>query len=61
VKPFIKRVMPKSKKKYVESDADSTDTEIIKDKIRKVKEIDSVLQPRVENPYMRLLEKYYKR
>jgi hypothetical protein len=61
VKPFIKRVMPKSKKKYVESDADSTDTELIKDKMRKVKEIDAVLQPRVENPYMRLLEKYYKR
>jgi hypothetical protein len=53
--------MPKSKKKYVESDADSTDTELIKDKMRKVKEIDAVLQPRVENPYMRLLEKYYKR
>ena len=59
-RPFIKRVMPKSKKKYVESDVDSTDTEIIKDKLKKVKEIDAVLQPRVVNPYMRLLEKYYK-
>jgi len=59
-RPFIKRVMPKTKKKYVESDADSTDTEIIKDKLKKVKEIDAVLQPRVVNPYMRLLEKYYK-
>ncbi len=60
VKPFIKRVIPKTKKKYVESDADSTDTEIIKDKMRKLKEIDAVLQPRVVNPYMRLLEKWYK-
>ena len=59
-KPFIKRVIPKPKKRYVESDADSTDTEIIKDKLKKVKEIDAVLQPRVVNPYMRLLEKYYK-
>jgi len=66
-KPFLKRVhqrkrLPKSAKRYVESDteADSTDTEAIKKKIEKVKQIDSIIQPRVENPYVRLLQQYYK-
>jgi len=65
-KPFLKRVHKRSRlpkyKKYVESDteADSTDTEAIKKKIEKVKQIDSIIQPRVENPYVRLLQQFYK-
>ena len=65
-RPFLKRVHSRKRvpkyKKYPDSDteADSTDTEIIKKKIEKVKQIDSVIQPRVENPYARFLQQYYK-
>ena len=69
-KPFLKRVhqrkrLPKTKGKannYPDTDteADSTDTEAIKKKIEKVRKIDSIIQPRVENPYARFLQQYYK-
>lgn len=61
-RPFLKRVHRRKRvPKYQDTDteADSTDTEAIKKKIAKVKQIDSVIQPRVENPYARFLQQYY--
>ena len=43
-----------------QTDCESTDTRTIKKKLAKVKQIDQVVGKRAVNPYLSLLEKYYK-
>jgi len=43
-----------------ETEGDTTDTTIIKKKLAKVKQIEQVVSKQVVNPYLSLLEKYYK-
>ena len=42
------------------TDCESTDTTVIKKKIAKVKQIEQAVQKQVVNPYLSMLEKYYK-
>jgi len=64
--PFLKRVASRRRAKASNYDddsdtgAESTDTETIRKKIEKVKKIEAVIQPRVANPYIRMLEQFYK-
>jgi len=63
--PFLKRVASRRRAKPSNYDTDdteceSTDTETIRKKIEKVKKIEAVIQPRVQNPYIRMLEQFYK-
>ena len=62
--PFLKRVASRRRTKPSNYDTDdteceSTDTETIRKKIEKVKKIEAVIQPRVANPYIRMLERFY--
>jgi len=44
-----------------QTDCESTDTRIIKKKLAKVKQIEQVVSKQAINPYLSLLEKYYKK
>jgi hypothetical protein len=64
--PFLKRVASRRRAKKPsnydddsDTGAESTDTETIRKKIEKVKKIEAVIQPRVANPYIRMLERFY--
>jgi hypothetical protein len=65
--PFLKRVASRKRAKKAsnydddsdDTGAESTDTETIRKKIEKVKKIEAVIQPRVANPYIRMLERFY--